>query len=98
MKEKIKAVNETVVKTKAYKATNGKKTIVTAIAFVVVRLLGDKIPFIEQHQEFVEELIEYGFEIGLFHKFIKSIPAIYQYIKSKIEYLNQKIRDIRKKS
>lgn len=70
---------------KINQATSGRKTYAAAIVFVLVRLFGDKVPFIVENQILIDQVIEISIGLGVFDKIRKKLPQWYKTIKAKIK-------------
>jgi len=69
---------------KTIQATNGYKTKSAAFVFLVLQLLGDKIPMTPGNKEIVVNLLELVMASGLLHDFWRNRENILSWIKQKI--------------
>jgi hypothetical protein len=67
---------------KTIKATNGYKTKSAAFVFLIIQLLGDKIPLTPGNKEIVVNLVELLMASGLFHDFWRNRESYLQWIKN----------------
>jgi len=62
VKKAITAIN------KPIKKTNGYKTTVSALLFVIFAILGDRVPFLKENEQVIREVLEYALSVGVLHK------------------------------
>ena len=67
---------------KAIQATNGYKTKSAAFVFLLLQLLGDKIPMTPGNKEIVVNLVELLMASGLLHDFWRNRQNITDWIKN----------------
>jgi len=67
---------------KTIQATNGYKTKSAAFVFLLLQLLGDKIPLTPGNKEIVVNLVELLMASGLLHDFWRNRQIISEWIKN----------------
>lgn len=63
------------------KATNGYKTVVSVVMFLLMAVLGDKLPLLADNREVIEEILMYAMGSGVLHKFARWLIRNFKSIK-----------------
>jgi hypothetical protein len=62
-------------------ATNGYKTKITAIIYLLVTIFGDKVSFISDNEQVITTSIDILMASGLLHDFWRNKDKIWEWIK-----------------
>lgn len=90
-------MNEPIINTQLQKtvnATNGYKTKTAAFVFLLLQLLGDKIPLTPGNRIVVVNLIELLMATGLFHDLWRNREKIIEFIKTHLPFFKDKNKPI----
>lgn len=66
---------------KVIEATNGYKTKFAALLYLLITVIGDRLPFIANNKEIVVNLLDLLMASGLFHDFWRNHKKIIEFIK-----------------